>query len=127
MHPGLFLIQRFLDTNLLPPESYVTYVGPLHAWAIVIAIVAVASFLLYDILKPFRRNLISIGVWPFVSLLQALAMIAIFLHSVTVGTSLNISYFAIWWWTLGLILVPGLILQVMSDFKLSYSRKKDRN
>ncbi|HJM04131.1 MAG TPA: hypothetical protein QF549_00645 [Candidatus Saccharimonadaceae bacterium] len=127
MHPGLFLVQRFLDTNLLPPESYITYVGPLHAWAIVIAIAALVSFLLYDILKPFRRKLINIGVWPFVSLLQALAMIAIFVHSLTVGTSLSTPYFVVWWWILGIVLVPGLVLQVMSDFRLSYSRKKDRS
>ncbi len=125
MHPGLFLVQRFLDTRLFPPESYITYVGPLQAWAIVIAIAALASFLLYDILKPFRRKLISIGIWPFISLLQALAMIAIFIHSLTVGTSLSTPYFAVWWWILGIILVPGLVLQVISDSRLSYPRKKD--
>jgi len=27
MHPSIFLVQRFLDTGLLPPESYVSYVG----------------------------------------------------------------------------------------------------
>jgi hypothetical protein len=125
MHPTLFLVQRFLDTNLLPPESYITYVGPLRAWAIGLAVAALTSFLLYEVLKPFRRKLINFGVWPFVGLLQALAMLAIFVHSLTVGTSLNTAYFAVWWWFLGIILIPGLILQVMSDFNIPPSRKKD--
>ena len=74
-HPSIFLVQRFLDTGLLPPESYVSYVGPLRAWAVVIAIAALATFLLYDVLKRFRSKLIARGIWPYFSLLQASAMV----------------------------------------------------
>ena len=122
-HPGIFLVQRFLDTGLLPPASYVSYVGSLRAWAVVIAIAALATFLLYDVLKRFRRKLIVRGIWPYLSLLQAGAMIAVFVHGFTLGTSMNSAYFVLWWILLGVILAPCLVLQVIRDFKLSFSQK----
>ena len=123
MHPSIFLVQRFIDTGLLPPASYVSYVGSLRAWAVVIAIAALATFLLYDVLKRFRRKLIVRGIWPYLSLLQAGAMIAIFVHGFTLGTSMNSAYFVLWWILLGVILAPCLVLQVIRDFKLSFSQK----
>ena len=117
MHPGIFLVQRFLDTGLLPPESYVTYVGPLREWAIVLAIAALVVFLLYDILKRFRRKLIAHGVWAYFGLLQMVAMVAIFIHGLTLGTSMNSHFFVFWWILLGIILVPCMIRQVIRDFR----------
>ena len=118
-HPGIFLVQRFLDTGLLPPASYVSYVGSLRAWAVVIAIAALVTFLLYDVLKHFRSKLIARGIWPYVGLLQACAMAAIFIHGLTLGASMNSSYFMLWWIFLGVLLVPCLVLQVIRDFKVS--------
>ncbi|MAU33833.1 hypothetical protein CL689_04800 [Candidatus Saccharibacteria bacterium] len=122
-HPSIFLVQRFLDTGLLPPESYVSYVGPLRAWAVVIAIAALATFLLYDVLKRFRSKLIARGIWPYFSLLQASAMVAIFVHGFTLGTSMNSVYFVLWWIFLGVLLVPCLIIQVIRDFQASFSQR----
>lgn len=123
MHPSIFLVQRFIDTGLLPPASYISYVGSLRAWAISIAVAALATFLLYGILKQFRRKLITRGVWAYISLLQAVAMIAIFTHALAVGTSTSFDYFAVWWWLLGIVLVPCLLLQIIRDFKVSFTRK----
>src|SRR3990167_8924286 len=119
-----FPIQRFIDTGLLPPESYVSYVGPLRAWAVVIAIAALITFLLYDVLKRFRSRLIKRGIWPYFSLFQAGAMIAIFVHGFTLGTSMNSAYFILWWIFLGVILLPCLGRQVLRDFQASCSRKR---
>ena len=123
IHPSIFLVQRFLDTGLLPPESYVSYVGPYRAWAVVIAIAALVTFLLYDVLKHFRGKLIARGIWPYVGLLQACAMAAIFIHGLTLGASMNSSYFMLWWISLGVLLVPCLVLQIVRDFKVSDRRK----
>jgi len=124
-HPGIFLVQRFLDTGLLPPASYVSYVGSLRAWAVVIAIAALVTFLLYDVLKHFRSKLIARGIWPYVGLLQACAMAAIFIHGLTLGASMNSSYFMLWWIFLGVLLVPCLVLQVIRDFKVSDRTKTE--
>lgn len=118
MHPGIFLVQRFIDTGLLPPESYISYVGLSRAWAIVIAIAALVTFLLYDVTKHFRGKLIACGVWPYISLFQASAMVAIFIHGLTLGVNMSSSYFILWWIFLGILLVPCLVLQVVRDFKL---------
>ena len=123
-HPSIFLIQRFIDTGLLPPESYVSYVGPLRAWAVVIAIAALITFLLYEVLKRFRSRLIKRAIWPYFSLFQAGAMIAIFVHGFTLGTSMNSAYFILWWIFLGVILLPCLGRQVLRDFQASFSRKR---
>lgn len=122
-HPTIFLVQRFLDTGLLPPESYVSYVGPQRAWAVVIAVAALATFLLYDILKRFRGKLIARGIWPYFSLLQASAMVAIFIHGFTLGTSMNSTHFVLWWIFLGVLLAPCLVLQVIRDFQASFPSK----
>lgn len=124
-HPGIFLVQRFLDTGLLPPASYVSYVGSYRAWAVVIAIAALVTFLLYDVLKHFRSKLIARGIWPYVGLLQACAMAAIFIHGLTLGASMNSSYFMLWWIFLGVLLVPCLVLQVVRDFKVSDRTKTE--
>lgn len=125
MHPGIFLVQRFLDTGLLPPESYVSYVGSYRAWVVVIAIAALVTFLLYDVLKHFRGKLIARGIWPYVGLLQACAMAAIFIHGLTLGASMNSSYFMLWWIFLGVLLVPCLVVQVVRDFKVSDRTKTE--
>lgn len=125
MHPGIFLVQRFFDTGLLPPESYVSYVGPLRAWAVLIAIAALVTFLLYDVLKRFRRELIALRIWVYVSALQAGAMITIFIHGFTLGTSMNSTYFVFWWIFLGVLLAPCMILQVIRDFQASFFRKRN--
>lgn len=122
-HPGIFLVQRFLDTGLLHPASYVSYVGSLRAWAVVIAVAALATFLLYDILKRFRGKLIARGIWPYFSLLQASAMVAIFIHGFTLGTSMNSTHFVLWWIFLGVLLAPCLVLQVIRDFQASFPSK----
>ena len=125
IHPSIFLVQRFLDTGLLPPESYVSYVGPYRAWAVVIAIAALVTFLLYDVLKHFRGKLIARGIWPYVGLLQACAMAAIFIHGLTLGTSMISDYFMTWWIFLGVLLVPCLVVQVVRDFKVSDRTKTE--
>lgn len=117
LHPSIFLVQRFLDTGLLPPESYVSYVGPLRSWAIAIAIAAFMMFLLYDFARRFRRQLISRGIWPYISMTQAIAMVAIFIHGLVVGSSTATSYFAVWWWFMGCVLLPCLLLQTIQDFR----------
>lgn len=119
MHPTIFLVQRFIDTGLLPPASYLTYVGSTRAWTITIAVAALATFLLYDVLKRFNGKLIKRRLWAYVSLLQAAAMTAIFIHGFTIGTSMNSPYFATWWILLGLLLVPFMTIQLMHDFKSS--------
>lgn len=125
IHPSIFLVQRFLDTGLLPPESYVSYVGSYRAWAVVIAIATLVTFLLYDVLKHFRSKLIARGIWPYVGLLQACAMAAIFIHGLTLGASMNSSYFMLWWIFLGVLLVPCLVLQVIRDFTVSDRTKTE--
>jgi hypothetical protein len=124
LHPSIFLVQRFLDTGLLPPESYTTYVGPFHTWAVAIAIAALAVFLSYGIFRRFRRTLLDRRIWPYVGVLQASAMVAIFIHGLVIGTSMNGGFFAIWWWLLGIALVPCLVLQVVRGFN-ALPHKKD--
>ena len=125
MHPSIFLVQRFIDTGLLPPESYISYVGSYRAWAVAIAIAALATFLLYDVLKHFRSKRIVHDIWSYVGLLQACAMAAIFIHGLILGTSMISGYFMLWWTFLGILLAPCLVLQVVRDFKVSDRRKTE--
>ncbi|OYW85542.1 hypothetical protein B7Z17_02110, partial [Candidatus Saccharibacteria bacterium 32-49-10] len=97
-------------------------VGPLRAWAIALAMAALATFLLYPVFRRFRRQLTARGVWPYIGVSQAIAMVAIFIHGLVVGTSMEIGYFALWWWLLGIVLVPCLVFQVVRDFEKSSAR-----
>lgn len=125
IHPSIFLVQRFLDTGLLPPESYISYVGSYRAWAVAIAIAALATFLLYDVLKHFRSKRIVHDIWSYVGLLQACAMAAIFIHGLILGISMISGYFMLWWTFLGILLAPCLVLQVVRDFKVSDRTKTE--
>jgi len=116
LHPAIFLVQRFIDSGQLPPQSYLSYVGPNYGWAVVLGIIGLAVFLSYDIFRLFRKVLIKRRLYRYVSLLQAGAMLAIFVHGLAIG-SLMYTGFIYVWITLGVVLVPCLVLYVINEFR----------
>ena len=116
LHPAIFLVQRFIDSGQLPPQSYLSYVGPNYGWAVILGIAGLAVFLSYDLFRLFRKSLTRRRLYKYVSVLQAGAMAAIFIHGLAIG-SLMYTGFIYVWIALGVVLVPCLVLYVINEFR----------
>ena len=113
MHPGLLALAQFQNTDLLPPESYFSYVGQAASIYIVFGLVAITAFLAFDALERLKKKEIVRKYWWWVSLSQVVAMSLIFVHSMAIGQTLQLDWFQFYWVSIGALLIPcfGLILR----------------
>ena len=118
LHPGILAIQSFIDSGQLPPDSYLSYVGPDNAWAIVLGVLGLVIFLSYDLFKLLRKALRRRNMYKYVSVLQAIGMVAIFVHGLAIGSLMNTGFGYVWI-VLGVVLVPCLTLYIMHEFRRS--------
>ncbi len=105
LHPGLLIIQRFVDGYGLPPESYKSYVAPMQAWITVLGSISLLAFLAFE-LKRFYDDR---SWWPYVLILNDIAIIAIFYHGLRLGSDVQAGWFKGLWYFFGLTLVTALI------------------
>lgn len=105
MHPGLLWYQLWRDGFGLPPGSYLHhYVAPSLRWAAILGTVSLFVFLAYE----FRRKFKGRPWWRFVAYASDLAMLAILVHSLKLGTNVQSGWFRMIWYFYGVTLVVSL-------------------
>jgi cell division protein FtsW (lipid II flippase) len=105
LHPGLLIIQRYVDGYGLPPESYKSYVAPMQAWITVLGSICLLAFLAFEL----KRFYSSKNWWPYVLILNDIAIVGIFYHGLRLGSNTQTSWFKILWYFFGATLVSALI------------------
>lgn len=105
LHPSLLIAQRFLDGYGLPPHSYESYVAPSLAWVTLLGSACLFVFLIYSA----RQFLRKYSWWRFVSILNDVAVLGIFYHSLRLGSQLQTGWFRYVWYFYGVSIVAAII------------------
>ena len=85
LHPGLFIYKLFVDGYGLPPKSYSGYVAPAMVGFVILGMVALFIFLLYEL----KSKLEAKAWWKYILIANAVAMFAILIHSLKLGQNLQ--------------------------------------
>ena len=117
LHPLLPIVQLYIDTGLAPPASLAAFVGDSRMYLIWIAVTSLIFFLLFDLLRPYRKSLIKRGIWRFISLTQIFAMLLIFIHALLLGSLFTGAWTSAWWIFLNAALIPCYVLHIQRDFR----------
>lgn len=104
VHPGLLSWQLWRDGLGLPPGSELTYVGHSLHVAVVIGMTCLLIFLAFEL----RRILGSRPWWKYVNTVVDVAVVAIFIHALKLGTQTRSGWFQKLWWAYGLTLTLTL-------------------
>lgn len=115
LHPGLLIWQLWRDGFGLPPESYLQhYIAPGLEWAVLLGSVSFLIFLSYEL----RRWYGGKPWWKFVTYASDAAALAIFVHSLKLGTTLQAGWFQSVWIGYGITLIAALLyLRIYPLFK----------
>jgi hypothetical protein len=104
-HPVLLWWQLWRDGFGLPPESYLKhYVAAGLGWVAVLGTVSWFIFLTYDLGQKFKNR----PWWKYIEFLGDCAMVAVFYHSLRLGTNLQHSWLKGLWYFYGLVLAVVL-------------------
>ena len=98
LHPLLFNVALFNDGLGLPPQSYVEAYQSLAGF-VTLGSIALFVFLSFELRRFFGHK----SWWKWVDRAQILAMIAIFIHSVALGSEVMTGWFMSIWWFYGLL------------------------
>lgn len=104
LHPGILAYQLWIDKQMLPPASLVDYFSNIGILLLIGAIVAWLTFLSFDILIRYKKRPFWQRNWFWVSVSQAFAMTAIYLHAVKLGRHIQVPWFKAYWLVLGVML-----------------------
>jgi len=119
LHPGLLAYGQYESTGTKPLQSYWNYVGTSAKAAVTAGLIALLTFLSYDV----YRKLQSKDFWKrqqwIVSLMQSTAMTLIFWHGLRIGQHLQSGWFRYWWIVLGVVLLAGQY----SDIKRAFDQR----
>jgi len=110
LHPGLLIYQRYKDGYGLPPHSYETYVSHGLGWLTILGTISLFIFLAFE----FRRRFSDREWWAYVLVANDLAMLAIFYHSLRLGSQIH-GWFRTVWWFYGLSLIACLIYKYVEQ------------
>lgn len=104
LHPSLLSYGLYRDGLGLPPGSlFEVYQADIIA--IIIAEISLAIFLAYELRRKFARA----TWWKYVEAIQGVAMIGIFYHSLTLGSTLQqVSWYRTIWWLYGATLIASI-------------------
>lgn len=110
LHPGLLIWRQWDKLGIFPPASYYSYVSSSMKIFVTFGVIALLLFLSFEVLDHFRNHKLINRYWPWISISQMIAMGMIFVHSMKLGNTIN-GWFAFYWFTLGMLLIPcfGLI------------------
>lgn len=113
LHPGLLAWNQWDVTGVLPPTSFYNYVGTSMKGAVLLGSISLLIFLAFDVFEYLHKKTWIQRNWKWISLSQMVAMTFIFAHSLLLGSTLQNSWFQMWWVLLGVLLIPcfGLILR----------------
>ncbi len=105
MHPGLLEWQLLRDGFGFPPGSVLNnFVAPGMRWAALIGMISWLIFLAYE----FRRIFGNRPWWPYLQYASDLAMIAILIHSLRLGSQLQVGWLRSVWYFYGTTLLASL-------------------
>lgn len=93
LHPSLLVLELWRDGEGLPPESYAGYVGSAMTWATTLGTFALLLFLSYEAKRWIDRK----SWWPVIEYGQIVAMAAIVVHSLALGSNLQSGWFRTVW------------------------------
>lgn len=113
LHPGLLIYQRFRDGYGLPPGSYLSYVAPGMMWVAILGSISLVIFLAFELHRVYGDR----SWWHYVADASDFAMLAIFYHSLRLGTQLNSGWYRGVWWFYGLTLIMVLARKYYLKFK----------
>jgi hypothetical protein len=106
LHPGLLIYKLFRDGHGLPPASYESYVAHGLGWVTMLGTVSLLVFLAFE----FHRVYGEKSWWHYVADASDFAMIAIFYHSIRLGSQLSVGgWFQALWWFYGAVLAVILV------------------
>jgi hypothetical protein len=103
-HPGILVYQLFHDGLGLPPGSYGKYLGSSREWLGLLGTVSLLAFLAFE----FHRWFSGRSWWKYVVAVGDVAMLAIFYHSLRLGTQTQAGWFHYVWLFYGATLVAML-------------------
>lgn len=104
LHPSLLIAQRFLDGYGLPPHSFESYVAPSLAWVTLLGSACLLVFLIYTARKLLRKY----PWWRFIAVLNDLAALGIFYHSLRLGSQLQTGWFRNIWYFYGVSIIVAI-------------------
>ena len=113
LHPGLLIWQLWRDGKGLPPESYLNYVGMGLKGAVILGSVSLLVFLAYE-LRPWFHDR---KWWPWIPLAGNVAMLAIFVHGLRLGSQTQAGWYHFVWLFYGVTLVAALAVIYYVDTK----------
>lgn len=117
LHPGLIIWSMWSNLGTLPPGSIYSYVGESMKVFIILGLVSLVIFLSFDVFSKYRNRSIVKRNWRWISLLQMIAMILIFIHGIGLGYILENTAFRIYWLVLGTTLIPCFAVVIKNDWK----------
>lgn len=100
-HPMIFHTALINDGLGLPPRSYAAYVGETFVWAVLLGTAAWVAFIAYETKGWFQSK----SWWRYVLAANALAMLVILVHSLTLGQHLQDGWYRVIWVGYGVVLV----------------------
>lgn len=119
LHPGILIIQRFLDGAGLPPGSYKTYVAPSLAWVTLFGSACLLIFLAFELHRFFEKK----TWWHWVVDASDFAMLAIAYHGLVLGRTLSQEWFKVIWFiyasTLLIVIIRKYYLRITTKNKTS--------
>ena len=127
LHPGILIYEQWSRNDLLPPESFYSFVGPNMKQYVVLGLVALITFLLYDIVLRFKNHRTIQKLWFWISLSQMVAMVLIFIHGLNLGQNLQHGWLQFYWVVLGALLLPCFVLVGIEDWRQHQIIKKTRS
>lgn len=105
LHPSLLIWQLWQDGFGLPPQSYLQhYIAPGLGWATGLGMLAFLIFLSYELRRFFAKK----SWWKWIIYAGDLAMIAIFIHSLALGSHLQSGWYRNVWLFYGITLLGCL-------------------
>ena len=105
LHPGLLVWQLWRDGFGLPPSSYLqNYVAPTLRWVAVLGSISLFIFFAYEL----RRIYSDRSWWKYVVYATDAAMVAIFVHSLNLGSTLKNSWLGTLWYVYAALFAAAL-------------------
>lgn len=105
LHPSLLVWQLWRDGAGLPPGSYAAYVAPAMQWAVALGTFSLLIFLAYELRHRYHDR----HWWRYVDSANDAAMIAIYVHALSLGSHIQLSWFYPLWIFYGVVLAAALV------------------
>lgn len=106
LHPGILIVELWRDGFGLPPMSYLeAYGSGGRELALLLGTASLLVFLLFEL----RRKFAKAPWWKYVLYANMAAMVAIYIHALSLGGELALPWFKIVWYFYGVTLVIATI------------------